>query len=67
MEKPDDLQSVEEADQALHGSLMSAAMFLEKAIQARGNVPSHLRDVAKLELARLRLREIALIIPPSNL
>jgi hypothetical protein len=60
-------ESIDDADEALRAALFQADHAARKAIARRGRDECFRRDVAKLVLARHKLAEILLIVPPSDL
>jgi hypothetical protein len=60
-------ESIDDADEALREALYEADDAAQKAIARRGPDECFRCDVAKLVLARHKLAEIFLIVPPSDL
>jgi hypothetical protein len=59
--------SIAFADAKLREVLHAADTWADEAIERRGHVECHQRDVAKLILVRHRVAELLLMLPPSAL
>jgi hypothetical protein len=60
-------ESIDDADEMLRSLLCHADKAAQKAIERRGRDECFRHDVAKLRLARNRLAELLLFVPPSDL
>ena len=61
------VDSIAFADMKLRDLLHAADHWMHQAIERRGLAENVRRDVAKLRLARLRVAELLLLVPPSAL